>query len=254
ACSRILENLLLLILRVNRSMAESGVLTVADPPLWSVILMIAAVFILFLPKYGWWKIPVACGIILLPLYWHLRTIQAESELLVLYGADDGDLRKISFVLTEPARRGSVILNLPDWSSAADADTFLKSRGIRKCRLFLAADHYAGSVAGADPFAERAELTEAVLFSRQMGKCTGDYPRKERKDRFFSGKDLKIQSERGNFNAVFPEYGITLDVQRQKDGLLILRINGEEWRIAPTLQRHFRIFRIGKNRIETIQER
>ncbi|MBR3708705.1 MAG: ComEC/Rec2 family competence protein, partial [Lentisphaeria bacterium] len=126
----LLENLLLLILAVNRSLAETGVLTFARPPLWSVILMTVLILVLFLPARGFRKIPVACGILLIPVWWHFRTVTADPELLILHGKD----RSFVFVLTEPDRRSAVVVNMPDYATAAEVSAFLRSRGIPACRV------------------------------------------------------------------------------------------------------------------------
>lgn len=244
-CSGLLEKLLQLVLALNESLAETGVLTFAKPPLWSVILMIALILLLFLPKKGFWKIPVACGILAIPLWWHFRTITAEPELLILHGAD----RNMVFVLTEPDRRSAIVVNMPDYASAADVSAFLKSRGISRCRIFAAADHYVGSVAGLDFFADRIDLYETHLFSRQNRKCKGMYPIRERKDAFFLEKDLKIASERGNFNAVFTEYGIDLQVIHCKNGTIRLTVNGKEQFLLPSLKRSYQLYCVDADGVE-----
>ena len=241
----LLENLLLLILAVNRSLAETGVLTFAKPPLWSVILMTALILVLFLPQRGFWKIPVACGILLIPVWWHFRTVTADPELLILHGKD----RSFVFVLTEPDRRSAVVVNMPDYSTAAEVSAFLRSRGIAACRVFAAGDHYAGSVAGLDHFAGRTDLLEAYVFDRQRRKCEGNYPLRQRKDAFFLKNDLKITSERGNFNADFTEHGIRVAVVRRKNGVSVLTVNGNEQIILPSLDRRYEQYRVGADGLE-----
>ena len=241
----LLENLLLLILAVNRSLAETGVLTFAKPPLWSVILMTVLILVLFLPERGFWKIPVACGILLIPVWWHFRTVTADPELLILHGKE----RSFVFVLTEPDRRSAVVVNMPDYSTAAEVSAFLRSRGITTCRVFASADHYAGSVAGLDHFAGRTDLLEAYVFDRQRRKCEGNYPLRQRKDAFFLKNDLKITSERGNFNAVFTEHGICVAVVRRKNGVSVLTVNGNEQVILPSLDRRYEQYRVGADGLE-----
>ena len=241
----LLENLLLLILAVNRSLAETGVLTFAKPPLWSVILMTVLILVLFLPARGFWKIPVACGILLIPVWWHFRTVTADPELLILHGKD----RSFVFVLTEPDRRSAVVVNMPDYSTAAEVSAFLRSRGITTCRVFVSADHYAGSVAGLDHFAGRTDLLEAYVFDRQRRKCEGNYPLRQRKDAFFLKNDLKITSERGNFNADFTEHGIRVAVVRRKNGVSVLTVNGNEQVILPSLDRRYEQYRVGADGLE-----
>ena len=241
----LLENLLLLILAVNRSLAETGVLTFAKPPLWSVILMTVLILALFLPGKGFWKIPVACGILLIPVWWHFRTVTADPELLILHGKE----RSFVFVLTEPDRRSAVVVNMPDYSTAAEVSAFLRSRGITTCRVFASADHYAGSVAGLDHFSGRTDLLEAYVFDRQRRKCEGNYPLRQRKDAFFLKNDLKITSERGNFNAVFTEHGICVAVVRRKNGVSVLTVNGNEQVILPSLDRRYEQYRVGADGLE-----
>ena len=241
----LLENLLLLILAVNRSLAETGVLTFAKPPLWSVILMTVLILALFLPQRGFWKIPVACGILLIPVWWHFRTVTVDPELLILHGKD----RSFVFVLTEPDRRSAVVVNMPDYSTAAEVSAFLRSRGITTCRVFAAGDHYAGSVAGLDHFAGRTDLLEAYVFDRQRRKCEGNYPLRQRKDAFFLKNDLKITSERGNFNADFTEHGIRVAVVRRKNGVSVLTVNGNEQVILPSPDRRYEQYRVGADGLE-----
>ena len=241
----LLENLLLLILAVNRSLAETGVLTFARPPLWSVILMTVLILVLFLPARGFWKIPVACGILLIPVWWHFRTVTADPELLILHGKD----RSFVFVLTEPDRRSAVVVNMPDYATAAEVSAFLRSRGITTCRVFASADYYAGSVAGLDHFAGRTDLLEAYVFDRQRRKCEGNYPLRQRKDAFFLKNDLKITSERGNFNADFTEHGIRVAVVRRKNGVSVLTVNGNEQVILPSPDRRYEQYRVGADGLE-----
>ena len=241
----LLENLLLLILAVNRSLAETGVLTFAKPPLWSVILMTVLILVLFLPQRGFRKIPVACGILLIPVWWHFRTVTADPELLILHGKD----RSFVFVLTEPDRRSAVVVNMPDYSTAAEVSAFLRSRGITTCRVFAAGDHYAGSVAGLDHFSGRTDLLEAYVFDRQRRKCEGNYPLRQRKDAFFLKNDLKITSERGNFNADFTEHGIRVAVVRRKNGVSVLTVNGNEQVILPSPDRRYEQYRVGADGLE-----
>ena len=245
----LLEDLLLLILAVNRSLAETGVLTFAKPPLWSVILMTGLILLLFVPKRGFWKIPVACGIFLIPVWWHFRTLLAEPELLILYGKD----RNFVFVLTEPDRRSAVVINLPDYTAAADVSAFLKSRGITDCRLFITSDHLFGTVAGLDHFALRVNLQEAYLFERQRRKCEGSYPIRERKDVFFLKNDLKILPECGNFIADFTGHGIRVAVFAHENGTNTLVVNGQEQLIRPSLRRHYRLYRVGPDGLEEIDQ-
>lgn len=233
-----LEDLLLLILAVNRSLAETGVLTFAKPPLWSVILMTVLLLLLFLPEKGFWKIPVVCGILLIPLWWHFRTVLADPELLILAGKD----RNFVVVLTEPDRRSAIVINLPDYAAASEVSAFLKCRGITDCRIFAASDHFFGSVAGLDHFASRTGLQEAYLFDRQRRKCVGSYPVRERKDVFFLKNDLKIVSERDNFNAVFSGYGISVTVVHYENGTSSLTVNGKEQLLCPALTRSYLLYR------------
>lgn len=245
----LLENLLLLILAVNRSLSETGVLTFARPPLWSVILMTGLILLLFVPKKGFWKIPVACGILLIPVWWHFRTVLADPELLILHGKD----RNFIFVLTEPDRRSAVVINLPDYPAAADVSSFLKSRGIADCRIFTVSDHYVGTVAGLDHFSSRVNLQEAYFFDRQRRKCGGNYPVRERKDVFFLKNDLKILQGRGNFIADFTGHGIRVAVFAHENGTNTLVVNGNETLIRPSLQRRYLLYRAGTDGLEKIDQ-
>lgn len=244
--SRMLEKLLLLLLSVNESLAETGTLMLAKPPLWSVILLIAAIFLLFLPAMPKIvRIAAACAVLIFPFWWHIRTVTAEPELLVLHGAGENGDHNLTFVLTDPPRRSAVVLNMPDYTSAVNVSVFLKSRGIGHCRVLAAADHYVGSVEGLDVFAARNGVGAVYLFPGQMRKYDSARPRKERKDTFFLKSDLKICSERGNFIADFTEHGIRVQVQREKDGTTTLMLNGNPYKIIPALERGFLLFRVEK---------
>ncbi len=242
-----LEDLLLFVPAVNRSLAETGVLTFARPPLWSVILMTALILLLMQSKGGFWKIPAACGILLIPFWWHFRTVMADPELLVLHGKN----RSFVFVLTEPDRRSVIVVNMPDYSAAADVSAFLKSRGITDCRVFAASDHFVGSVAGLDHFSTRTDLHEAYIFPRQRRKCEGDYPLRERKDGFFLKNDLKIMSLHDNFSIDFTGCGIRAEVVRRKNGTSVLTVNGKEQIIRSSLNRRYERYRSGAEGLEMI---
>ena len=62
------------------------------------------------------------------------------------------------------------------------------------------------------------------------------------DVFFLKNDLKIVSERDNFNAVFSGYGISVTVVHYENGTSALTVNGKEQLLCPALTRSYLLYR------------
>ncbi len=192
------EQLLLLTESICRTFSESGVFDFAEPPLWSVIAFMLIFFLLFAPWKGKWavtRLVLLTASALLPVWWYLRAYSLEPELMIIHGTGTPN-NIIALAVTDPDRRTSCIINMPDYDSAALASGFLKSRGISQCSKLAVQNDYVECIKGAK-YLYGIRIHETVLSKRQKPHVP-EAVRIVEKNGNFSGFDLQTETCGGIF--------------------------------------------------------
>lgn len=161
----ILENLLLFLLNCNSALADLSVFHLAVPPLWSVMIFTALVPCLFLCRGKWRAVPAVLLTVCL-FWWHLRTIHADREVLIITGNGSNAVHP-AIVLTDPPTRSAYIINMPDHTAAYETLSFLRERGLDRCRLFTVNDHRKGAISGLDVLQGRLKIDRICVYPRQQ---------------------------------------------------------------------------------------
>ncbi len=141
--------------------------SVPRPPVWTVVLFLAALFYLLRTKH--WRRAVCAGALISALFafWCLRTAFLPAEILIVSGG--GTELEPSVVVTDPALGRADVVNVPDYRTGGALADYLRERGISACRSVAVSSGRKASFDGLDAFAAQMPVLEVYAPSNAVKK-------------------------------------------------------------------------------------
>ncbi len=165
--SGLLESVFRLIGWIGRffgGLVETGV---PKPPVWTVVLFLAALFLLIGTKR--WRLAAASAALMAALFvfWFLRASFLPAEVLIAEGG--GTELEPAVVITDPALGRADVVNVPDYRTGMALADYLRSRGITVCRTVAVSSGRKASFDGLDAFAAQIPVLDVYCPSNALKK-------------------------------------------------------------------------------------
>jgi len=130
------------------------------PPVWTVVLFLAALFYLLHAKFWRRAVSVLALMTTLFAFWCLRASFLPAEILIAAGG--GSELEPVVVVTDPALGRADVVNVPDYHTGRALADYLHERGITVCRSVAVSSGRKASFDGLDSFA--AQMSVLDLYS------------------------------------------------------------------------------------------
>ena len=140
---------------------------VPRPPVWTVVLFLAALF--FLLRTKCWRRGVSAAAIMTALFafWFLRAAFLPAEVMVVNGG--GSELEPAVVVTDPALGRADVVNVPDYRTANALADYLEERGITACRTVAVSSGRKASFDGLEALAARMPVLNVCCPSNALKK-------------------------------------------------------------------------------------
>ena len=160
AFSGALEQIFRLIGWLGRFFGALFETSVPRPPVWTVVLFLAAMF--YLLRTNHWRRAVPAGALMTALFafWCLRAAFLPAEVLIASGG--GSELEPAVVVTNPALGRADVVNVPDYRTGSALADYLRSRGVTACRSVAVSSARKASFDGLDAFA--AQMPVLAVYS------------------------------------------------------------------------------------------
>ncbi len=165
--SGVLEKVFRLIGWLGRFFGGLCETAIPRPPVWTIILFLAAMFYLLHAKH--WR-RAACAAALMTalfLFWCFRAAFFPAEVLILSGG--GTEQEPAVVVTDPALGRADVVNVPDYRTGSVLADYLHERGITACRSVAVSSGRKASFDGLDTFAAQVPVIDIHAPSNALGK-------------------------------------------------------------------------------------
>lgn len=141
--------------------------SIPKPPVWTVLLFLAALFFLLNAKR--WRRAAASGALMVALFmfWCLRAPSLPAEILIADGG--GTELEPAVIVTDPALGRADVVNAPDYRTGMAMADYLHSRGISVCRTVSVSSGRKSSFDGLDAFAGRISVLDIRCPSNAVKK-------------------------------------------------------------------------------------
>ena len=141
--------------------------SVPKPPVWTVVLFLAALF--FLLKTKRWRRAFAAALLMAGVFvfWCYRASFRPAEILIASGG--GTELEPAVVVTDPALGRADVVNVPDYRTAMAIADALYSRGITLCRSVAVSSGRKASFDGLDAFAAQIPVLDVYSPSNALKK-------------------------------------------------------------------------------------
>ena len=141
--------------------------SVPKPPVWTVVLFLAALF--FLLKTKCWRRAVAAASLMAALFvfWCFWASFLPAEILIASGG--GTEMEPAVVVTDPALGRADVVNVPDYRTGMAIADALFSRGITLCRSVAVSSGRKASFDGLDAFAAQIPVLDIYCPSNALKK-------------------------------------------------------------------------------------
>jgi ComEC/Rec2-related protein len=239
-----LEQSMNFMVKVSETLSGSSEL-LARPPLWSIFLFYILLVVLVSTSKRRIFIATLAGIAGIIFFWNVRSEFLADRILLIHG---GESQEPCVVLSSPARRNSLIINAPSWSSAFTVADFLRIDGIKRINFLVAGGVKKAFLDGLGPLTSKCR-TEVFLYSmtsrqtpwfkrqlleavRNGVKAKEIYPDLNNQQYWrFSNSDLEVMQEKSLMVISFP-FGVELEIAPDELGCRSVRISREgiEYRI------------------------
>ena len=130
---------------------------VPRPPVWTVVLFLAALFYLLHTRHWRRAVPALVLMTALFAFWCLRASFFPAEILVVDGG--GSELEPAVVVTDPALGRADVVNVPDYRTGSALADYLHERGITACRSVAVSSGRKASFDGLESFAARMPVLE-----------------------------------------------------------------------------------------------
>jgi len=167
AFSGLLEQIFRLIGWLGRFFGGLCETAIPRPPVWTVVLFLAAFFCLLRTKR--WRRAVSAAALMTVLFsfWCLRAAFLPSEILIVNGG--GSEQEPAIVLTDPALGRADVVNVPDRRTGIALADFLRERGVTVCRSVAVSSGRKASFDGLDAFAAQMPVLDVYCPANALKK-------------------------------------------------------------------------------------
>ena len=141
--------------------------SIPRPPVWTVVLFLAALFFMLRTKH--WRRAVSAAVLMTALFvfWCLRAAFLPAEILIVSGG--GSELEPSVVVTDPALGRADVVNVPDYRTGNALADYLQERGISACRSVAVSSGRKASFDGLESFADRMPVLDVFCPSNALKK-------------------------------------------------------------------------------------
>ena len=140
---------------------------IPKPPVWTVVLFLAALFCLLHAK-RWRRAVFALALMtVLFVFWCFRASFFPAEVLILDGG--GSELEPAVVVTDPMLGRADVVNVPDYRTGSALADYLHERGITVCRSVAVSSGRKASFDGLDTFAAQIPILDIYSPSNALGK-------------------------------------------------------------------------------------
>ena len=141
--------------------------SIPRPPVWTVVLFLAALFYLLRTKR--WRRAVSAGALMAALFafWCLRAAFLPAEVLIVSGG--GSELEPAVVITDPAFGRADVVNVPDYRTGSALADYLRERGIAACRSVAVSSGRKASFDGLDAFSAQMPVLDVYCPSNALNK-------------------------------------------------------------------------------------
>lgn len=165
--SGVLEQVFRLIGWLGRFFGGLCETAIPRPPVWTIVLFLAALFYLLRAK-RWRRAAYAAALMtVLFAFWWLRAAFFPAEVLILSGG--GTEQEPSVVVTDPALGRAGVVNVPDYRTGSALADYLYERGITVCRSVAVSSGRKASFDGLETFAAQIPILNIYTPSNALGK-------------------------------------------------------------------------------------
>ena len=165
--SGVLEQIFRLIGWLGRFFGGLCETAIPRPPVWSVVLFLAALFYLLHAKHLRRAVSALALMAVLFAFWWLRTAFFPAEVLIVDGG--GSELEPAVVVTDPALGRADVVNVPDYQTGSALADYLHERGITVCRSIAVSSGRKASFDGLDTFAAQMPILDIYSPSNALGK-------------------------------------------------------------------------------------
>ena len=165
--SGVLEQIFRLIGWLGRFFGGLCETAIPRPPVWTVVLFLAALFYLLHAKR--WHRAVAALALMTALFafWCFRASFFPAELLIVDGG--GSELEPAVVVTDPVLGRADVVNVPDYRTGNALADYLHERGITVCRSVAVSSGRKASFDGLDTFAAQVPILDIYSPSNALSK-------------------------------------------------------------------------------------
>ncbi|MBQ7732195.1 MAG: ComEC/Rec2 family competence protein [Lentisphaeria bacterium] len=165
--SGVLEQVFRLIGWLGRFFGGLCETAIPRPPVWTIVLFLAAMFYLLHAKH-WRRAACAAALMtVLFLFWCFRAAFFPAEILILSGG--GTEQEPAVVVTDPAFGRADVVNVPDYRTGSALADYLHERGITVCRSVAVSSGRKASFDGLDTFAAQIPVIDIHAPSNALSK-------------------------------------------------------------------------------------
>ena len=165
--SGVLEQVFRLIGWLGRFFGGLCETAIPRPPVWTIILFLAAMFYLLHAKH-WRRAAYAAALMtVLFLFWCFRAAFFPAEVLILSGG--GTELEPAVVVTDPALGRADVVNVPDYRTGSALADYLRERGITACRSVAVSSGRKASFDGLETFAAQISIIDIYAPSNALSK-------------------------------------------------------------------------------------
>ena len=165
--SEVLEQVFRLIGWLGRFFGGLCETAIPKPPVWTVVLFLAAMFYLLHAK-RWRRAAFALALMTaLFVFWCFRAAFFPAEVLIVDGG--GSELEPAIVVTDPALGRADVVNVPDYRTGSALADYLHEHGITACRSVAVSSGRKASFDGLDTFAAQIPVLDIYAPSNAQSK-------------------------------------------------------------------------------------
>ena len=165
--SGLLEQIFRLIGWLGRFFGGLCETAIPRPPVWTVVLFLAALFCLLHAKRWRRAVSALALMIVLFVFWCFRVAFLPVEILIVEGG--GTEQEPAVVVTDPALGRADVVNVPDYRTGSALADYLHERGITVCRSVAVSSGRKASFDGLDTFAAQIPILDIYSPPNALGK-------------------------------------------------------------------------------------
>lgn len=146
-CGLLMAPMLSLLRAISSFFADAGFLYTRPSPWWGILIYLILLAAFFRSRTRRMELALAILLVLVSAVFLLSPLALRPELLIRHG---GGVRPM-LILSDPAVRRALVINMPDYGAARDAASYLHSRGITAAEELFCDSARRDSCGGATAF-------------------------------------------------------------------------------------------------------